>query len=589
MDTSNGENSKAAPEVSLKNYGWIWQRDVAQSARGRNGMIATTRGGRALEDGVETLKRGGNAVDAALSMALTQIVHAAGSWVSAAGFMTLLHYDAATKKISSMVAGFKTVQGEDDPLSIPMSSLLDPAQPDLVTSGRAALVPGFFAGFKEAHDRFGSLPFARLFDSSIALAESGICVDADFAAYIASNKEHFSRLPETKAIFTKPNGEFYGIGDVFKQPAIAQFLRAVAEHGTDYVYKGPWARRLIAGLQANGGKMTLKDLADYKVEWAEPIRMRYHDCEVYSQHQAHFMLGMLGLAQAGRLSSMGRYYESPEAFYWYHKIFRATGTNMAMMGEQINRLTVPAKDWLDPLKVQENWLAVRNGTLPDGPRTGKEQHSDGIVVVDSQGNIASLLHTTNTGGIGLFVEGVSIPGAAANQQQHLLKVGPGKMLPNFVPNTIVLKNGKPFIATVATGYALHQETVKVITNIVDYGKAGREAVEAPSFIEPHFDLHGHDKNETVLTGDYPTELLDAVRAKGMVIDEILAYKSRLCDSITAQALHTDVETLRASNSASLTGGGRVSGVGLVVPVVIDPVSGEYEGVSARWSGAVAGY
>src|ERR1700739_2117818 len=110
MGTSNRANSTAGPEVSLKNYGWIWQRDVAQSARGRNGMIATTRGGRALDDGIKTLKRGGKAVDAALSMALTQIVHAAGSWVSAAGFMTLLHYEAATQKISSMVAGFKTVQ-----------------------------------------------------------------------------------------------------------------------------------------------------------------------------------------------------------------------------------------------------------------------------------------------------------------------------------------------------------------------------------------------------------------------------------------------------------------------------------------------
>jgi gamma-glutamyltranspeptidase/glutathione hydrolase len=602
MDTLNGVNSTATapdtsmqadaaaqPERSPKNYGWIWQRDVPQSARGHKGMITSTRGGRALDDGLKMLKSGGNAVDVALSMALTQIVHAAGSWVSAAGFMTLLYYDAASKKISSMEAGFKTVQNEHDPLSIPMSSLLDPTKPDLVTSGRAALVPGFFAGFKEAHDRFGSMPFARLFDSSIALADNGIHVDADFAAYIASNKEHFSRLPDTKAIFTKPNGEFYGLGDVFKQPAIAQFLRAVAQRGTDYVYKGPWARKLVAGLQADGSKMTLKDLADYAVEWAEPIHMNYKGCDVYSQHQAHFMQGMLGLAQAGNLSAMGRYYESPEAFYWYHKIFRATGTNMAMMGEQINQLAVPAADWLDPSKVEGFWRAVRNGTFPDGPRTGKEQHSDGIVVVDCRGNIASLLHTTNTGGIGLFVEGVSVPGTAANQQQHILKVGPGKMLPNFVPNTIVLKNGKPFIATVATGYALHQETVKVITNIIDYGKAGREAVEAPSFIEPHFDLHGHDKSETVLAGDYPTELLDAVRAKGMVIEEILAYKSRLCDSITAQALHTDVETLRASSSASLTGGGRVGGVGLVAPVVIDPVTGEYEGVSARWSGAVAGY
>jgi gamma-glutamyltranspeptidase/glutathione hydrolase len=585
---------QAAPEVgraaaNSAPYGWTWQRDVPQSARGRNGVIASTRGGKPLEDGLKMLKNGGGAIDAALSMALAQVVHAAGSWVSAAGLMTLVYYDAASGKISSMNAGFNTVQNEDDPLSIPMSSLLDPAMPDLVTSGRAALVPGFFAGLQEAHERFGRLPFARLFDSSIALAENGVAVDGDFAGYIASNAEHFSRLPETKAIFTKANGGFYGLGDVFKQPAIAQFLRSIAENGTDYVYRGPWGRKLVAGLQADGGKMTMKDLADYRVDWADPIHMNYKGCDVYSLHQAHFFQGMLGLAQAADLSSLGRYYESPETFYWYHRIFRATGTNMAMMGEQINQLAVPATDWLEPAKIQKYWQEIRQGTFPDGPRSGKEHHSDGIVVVDAQGNIASLLHSTNTGGIGLFVEGVSIPGVAANQQQGIKKIGPGKKLPNFIPNTIVLKGGKPFIATVATGYALHQETVKVLTNIIDYGKAAREAVEAASFVEPHFDLHGHDPGEVVLTADYPAELLDDVRAKGMAVEEIMGIKARMCDSVRAQALDVDLDTLRCANSASLTGGGRVAGIGSVAVVAVDPKTGEYEGVSARWAGTAAAY
>jgi gamma-glutamyltranspeptidase/glutathione hydrolase len=450
-------------------------------------------------------------------------------------------------------------------------------------------VPGFFAGLRDAHERFGEIPFERLFDSAIDLAETGVAVDADFAGYLLSNRAHFSRLPATKAIFTKPNGDFYDFGDVFKQPVLASCLRAVAKEGVRHIYQGEWGRKLVDGLQADGGKMTIKDLEDYTVDWAEPLRTSYKGHEVCSLHQSHFFQGMLGLAQAGNLSAMGRYYESADAFYWYHKIFRATGTNMAMMGEQINNLKVPATDWLDPKKVEGYWEQVRAGTFPAGPRSGKEHHSDGIVVVDRKGNIASLLHSTNTGGIGLFIDGISIPGVAANQQEGIKKIGPGNKLPNFIPNSIVLKGGKPFIATVATGYALHQETVKVLTNIIDYGKAAREAVEAPSFIEPHFDLHGHDAGEIVLTGDFPTELLDAVREKGMEIEEIMGVKSRMCDPITAQALNTDVETLRRNNASSLTGGGKVAGYGAVVPVLIDTESGEYEGVSARWSGGVVGY
>ncbi|HKU14167.1 MAG TPA: gamma-glutamyltransferase [Steroidobacteraceae bacterium] len=570
IDTAVAGSSpaSAAGAPPVQKYPWTWHRARPGSYHGRNGMVASSRGGKPMEDAVTLLKQGGNAMDAALSMTVAQVTYALGNWVTMAGLFTMAYYEASSGRVYSMNAGYNTVQNERDPLTIPPSSLVVKSAPDLVTSGRAVLVPGFFAGIQAAHARFGSVPFTKLFDSSLAIANNGVYVTPDLVEYLTKHRGHFSRLPETKAVFTKRDGTHYKEGDLFLQPALAKTLQAVAQQGADYIYKGPWGKKFIAGVQADGGKMTMQDLADYRVEWAEPIHMRYKGYDVYSHHQAHSMLGMLGLAQAGDLASLGRYYESPEAFYWFHKIFRATGTNMQMIGERINHLAVPAQDWLDPAKVAKYWQQLRAGTFPTVSRSKVPQHSDCIAVIDKAGNVVALTHSTNSGSTGLFVDGISVPAPAANQQPGILKAGPGKRLPNFIPNTIVLKDGKPVIATSAIGMALHQETVKVLTNVIDYGTSGRNAVEAPSFVEPAMDMSGADDAETVLTGDYGHEILDAARARGMQINE-LPYAP-------VEPVKSCIKTARP-------------GTGSVTAIVVDGKSGEYEGVSPRFVGSALGY
>ncbi len=130
-------------------------------AVGKKGMVVGTSGALAVKAGLEALKQGGSAVDAALTTSLAQISLSTGCWVSYAGFMTMVYFDAETGKVYSMNAAYNTVQAEDDPLSIPSRT----------PSGRATPVPGFMAGVQAAHDRFGQLPFASLFDPSIYFAE----------------------------------------------------------------------------------------------------------------------------------------------------------------------------------------------------------------------------------------------------------------------------------------------------------------------------------------------------------------------------------------------------------------------------------
>src|SRR5262249_20127043 len=109
---------------------------------------------------------------------------------------------------------------ETDPLSIPNRA-----------SGRTALVPGFMAGIGAAHERFGKLPFKRLFDAALVITEDGVTVDPDLASWIQERKDILGRLLDTRRVFTKPDGRFYASGDRFRQLDLARTLRLVARDG----------------------------------------------------------------------------------------------------------------------------------------------------------------------------------------------------------------------------------------------------------------------------------------------------------------------------------------------------------------------
>ncbi|MCG9917540.1 MAG: gamma-glutamyltransferase family protein [Phenylobacterium sp.] len=569
---------EAAEEVSR--YRWRWSRSAIKSVRSQGAMISTSSGGKSNDDALAIMRAGGNAADAALSMAIAQVVHAIGSWTTHAGILTLVYYEAKTGKIHSLNAGFNTVAGETDPMTIPARAFGATDVPQDI--GRTVLVPGFMAGVEAAYNRFGSIPFARLFDSGIAIAEGGMVVDASMEDFL-SNEAHL-RLTETRNIFRKPNGATYKAGELFRQPALANTLRNVAQQGAAYMYTGAWAEKFVAGVRADGGQMSMADLANYAVQWGQPLHTNYKGYDVYSLQHCHFMHGGLRLAQESKLASLGRYYENPDVFYYYHKIFRATGTNMTIMGTRIDQLPVPPTDWLDPQKIAAYWPLIRDGRFPASPGGTNNPHTDTMVVVDPQGNVASLMHSTNGAATGLYVDGVSVPGPAGLQQNHVRKVGPGRPMPNMVPNTIVLKNKRPVFATAAAGHALHQETLKVITNLIDYGKSGRDAIQAPSFVEPFFsNAKGLEPDEVVLAGDYTEELLDAVREKGMPVTEFVRGSpggSNPSAETTNRSSAASAETPEIRRNANL---------GIVALVVIDPKTGEREGVSPRFTGNASGF
>src|SRR5215813_4107799 len=161
---------EAWPPGELEKY-WRLQHDYRRphpAVESAKGMVAVTHDAFSARIGLEALRQGGSAADAALATSLAQVALDAGAVTSYAGVLTMVYYDAASKKVYSLNAGYNTVLEEKDPFTIPGGGK---------PSGRTALVPGFFAGVQAAHGWFGKLPFASLFEPAIYLAEKGFVVD----------------------------------------------------------------------------------------------------------------------------------------------------------------------------------------------------------------------------------------------------------------------------------------------------------------------------------------------------------------------------------------------------------------------------
>ena len=318
------------------------------TVEGRKGMVAVTTDALAARAGLEALRRGGSAADAALATAMAQIALTAGSLTSYAGIMAMVYYDAAGKKVYSLNAGYNTVLEEKEPLTIPGIG-----QP----SGRTVLTPGFFAGVQAAHDRFGKLPFASLFDPAIYLAEKGFVMDYPLLGWTNMRKDVLSRLPETKRVFTKQDGEFYKAGDLFKQPQLAETLRKVAAQGTDYIYQGDWAKKFVAAVQSEGGKMTLADLKAYRPIWSEPVQTSYHGYQVYSPGLPSIggvnTIEALNLLEEADLKRHGHYTSSPESLYEFIQICRV-GHILPYLPPEFVKMYLPGLDLAPESRVKKD-------------------------------------------------------------------------------------------------------------------------------------------------------------------------------------------------------------------------------------------
>lgn len=497
-------------------------RTTAGAAKGKRGAVTVAYGAFAARAGLEALKQGGNAIDAAMTAALTQVALTVGAPISYFGIMSLVYFDARTGKTHVMNAEWNTVAGETDAASIPgaidfssAAALAGKGAP----SGRTALVGGFMKGVEAAHQRFGKLPFASLFDPAIHLAEQGMPVTPQLASVFKFRPDDIRRLPETRATLVKPDGSDYAEGDVFKQPALARTLRAVAANGADHMYGGPWGQRLVAAVQADGGKMTIDDLRNYRVQWAEPLVAELRNG--YSLHTTpgpnfggYSMIEAQNLADAAGVSS-GEHWTKSSA--QLRKVLDITQMfAISMFPKETQAAVFPGIDFSDASRVtkahaQALWKQMESGkTFTKWKRNGP-MHSDDVVAVDAEGNMAAITHSINSviwGKTAIFVDGVSIGDPAAHQQAMIARVPPGSRLPAPTETGILFKGGAPVLAFASMGAGLHHRTFQGLLNVTAFGMDVEAAINTPDIFMPFTDPKTGEVTVMVPEGRFDRKVLD---------------------------------------------------------------------------------
>ena len=495
----------------------------------------------ASDAGVEVLKAGGNAVDAAVAVgfALAVVFPQAGN-LGGGGFMLV--------RMKTGEAHFLDYR-ERAPAAASTGMYLD-AQGNVVaglsTTGYKAIgVPGTVAGLIYAEKTYGRLTLAQVMAPAIRLASAGYILSDEEARNLAAAK-NLAQFPESRRIFQR-DGNFLKPGDRFTQPQLAATLRRIAADPASF-YKGPMAAELAASIQKGGGLITTADLAAYQVKDRVPLTGSYRGYQIVTAPPPSaggiVLLEILNILSGYDLAKMGD--RSPQQVHLITETFRRAYKDRAdYLGDPdffalpIAQLASPAyaaawRSTIDPIAPSPSATLTRPaGFLPPPPVSPRSMAHEStetthFSVVDAEGNAVSSTYTLN----GLFGSGVtagplgfllndemddftSAPGApnmVGLIQGPANAIAPGKRpLSNMTP-TIVLKDGKLLLVLGSPGGSSIITTVaNDIVSILDNGLNVQQAADAPRF------HHQYLPDVLQVEKSFPQPVLDALTSTGYAV------------------------------------------------------------------------
>ncbi|HVI97898.1 MAG TPA: gamma-glutamyltransferase [Sphingomonas sp.] len=470
----------------------------------------------ATEVGVDILKRGGNAVDAAVAVGYAEaVVHPCCGNIGGGGFMTI-HLASG----ENLFLDFR----EKAPLAATATLFQD--ENGNVVKGRSTGTwlgvgtPGTVMGLNEALERYGTMKLADVIAPAIELAEKGYVLLPGDVKILDNRTEDFAKEPNVAAIFLN-HGRPFVAGDRLVQKQLGATLRAIAAGGTDAFYHGKPAQAVAAASVANGGLLTTEDFAKYTVQWDEPVTCDYRGYTVVSapppSSGGTTLCEILQTIEGYPLSKWG--YASVEGT---HHIVEAERRAYA---DRNTDLGDPAfvKNPVQTLISEEHAAKLRASILPDRATPSSEikggvsategTNTTHYSVVDKDGNAVAVTYTINylfgvgkiAGDTGFFLNNEmddftskpGVPNSFGLVQGAANSVGPGKRPLSSMTPTILLKNGKAFMVTGSPGGSTIITTVlQSIINVVDFGMNMQQAVDAPRFhhqwlpdvvmIDPHY-------------------------------------------------------------------------------------------------------
>lgn len=452
----------------------------------QNGMVATSQP-LATQIGLQVLKNGGNAIDAAIAAnAALGLMEPTGSGVG--GDLFAIVWSAEDQKLYGLNASGRS----------PMGMSFEDLQKELEERNRESIppygvlpisVPGAVDGWFTLHERLGSMPMKELLAPSIKYAEEGFPVSQLIAYYWQIGAQIHSDRPGAFKEEMTINGRGPEVGEIMKRPVLADTYRLLAEKGRDAFYEGEIADKIDAFMRENGGYLRKKDFAEHASEWVEPVSINYRGYDVYElppNGQGIAALQILQILEGYDLASMG--HNSEEALHLMIEAKKLVFEDRAKLYADMDFANVPIEKLLsDEYAAQrrEQIGEYAGGNIRAGASILEEGDTIYLTTADKDGNMVSLIQS-NYRGMG---SGIVVPGTGfvfqdrgelfSMDPKHANAYEPGKRPFHTIIPAFIMKEGKPFMSFGVMGGAMQpQGHTQIVTNIIDFGMNVQEAGDA---------------------------------------------------------------------------------------------------------------
>jgi gamma-glutamyltranspeptidase/glutathione hydrolase len=508
--------------------------EAKEPVHARHGMV-TAQEPIATDIGVQVLKSGGNAVDAAVAvgMALAVTYPFAGN-LGGGGFMLVRFADGRSTFID-----FR----EKAPAKASHDMYLDangkPTRDSLV-GWRAAGVPGTVSGLELAHKKYGSKPWAELVGHAVRLASEGFPVSYALSTSLKGKgaNELLGQFPESKRIFLR-DGHPFEMDDTLKQPELAQTLARIAKFGSKDFYEGETAQRLAAEMTSNGGLITVDDLKSYHAVERVPLTGKYKGYDIITSPPPSSggigILQMMGMLEGTNYQKSGS--GSAASYHYLAEVMRRYYADRSEYLGDPDFFKVPTARLLNPEYIRERRDSIDpDHTTPSdkilpGKYPAKEStETTHFNIVDGEGNAVALTYTLNGG----YGDGVTVPGlgfllnnemddfSAKPGSPNLFgliqgesnAIAPGKRPLSSMSPTIVLKDGKLYLVVGSPGGSrIITAVMQVILNVIDFNMNIQDAIDAPRI------HHQWMPDRLDFEKGLSPDTIALLRAKGHTMDE----------------------------------------------------------------------
>ena len=475
-------------------------KDIVHPVIGTNGMVASQEE-LATQAGLEVLKEGGNAIDAAVTIGFTLAVTLPRAGNLGGGGFMLVHL-ADAKETIAIDYREKAPSLATRDMFLDENNQVDSQKSQF--SHLAVGVPGTVAGMTMALEKYGTIPLARALQPAIELAEQGFPVDEDLHNTLIPAKEKMQASPASMSIFFKEGGIPYEIGEVIVQKDLAKSLKLIAQEGESAFYQGEIASTIVADMEANGGLITKEDLAAYQPVIRPTIQGNYRGYEIHSMPPPSsggiHLVQMLNILEKFPIRSLGHntaqtihlMAESMKLAYADRSKFLGDSDFVSVPISQLTSETYAStlSEMINPYRATPS-----SEISPGNPYQVESKDTTHYSVIDQYGNAVANTYTLNlTYGTGLTASGTGIllnnemddfsakpgvPNFFGLIGGDFNAIEPGKRMLSSMTPTIVMKEGKPFLVTGSPGGSrIITAVLQVIMNVIDHQMNIAEATNA---------------------------------------------------------------------------------------------------------------